>query len=173
MKVLSTFLCSFLLKNGFKLFELLFQDFNSTERSLVLDLAGFKLLELTHSQFVLLADLLQLREGPFALCQPLLQADDLVLQTLVQSLLVFDRLRFDLQLLERPSSQELPNLALDENNSTKTSLVLLALKPASNVGLDYDGLAVAQQLEVTGAREVSTHAGLQQDGTVFVSSGKC
>ncbi len=102
----------------------------------------------------------------------MLQADDLVLQTLVQSLLVFDRLRLDLQLLERSSRQELTDLALNENNTTKISLVLPALKPATNMSLDDDGLAVTQQLEVTGACKVSANAGLQQYCTVLVASVK-
>ena len=125
-----------------------------------------------NGDLVLLAYLLQLRERSLALRQPLLQADDLVLQTFVQRLLVFDRLCFDLQLLELSSRQKLSDLALDENDSVKTSLVFLALQPAPEVSLDDDSLRVPQKLQVTLAGKVTTDPGLQQNGAILVASGK-
>ena len=84
---------------------------------------------------VLLTHLLQLVQTPLALRQTLLQADDLVLQTLVQLLLVLNGLGLDLQLLESSSGQELSDLALNQNNVAKTSKVFSVLEPASNVSL--------------------------------------
>ena len=84
---------------------------------------------------VLFTHLLQVVQTPLTLRQPLLQADDLVLQTLVQLLLVLDGLGFDLKFLEPPSGQELPDLALNQNNVSEASKVFTALKPASYMSL--------------------------------------
>lgn len=118
---------------------------------------------------MLLANLLQLRDGPLALRESLLQADDLVLQTLVQSLLVFDRSRFDLQFLELFSRQELSNLALNENDLSERFEILSTLKPASDVGLDDHGFRVSEKLQVALSSEIAANSGLKQNRAILVA----
>lgn len=82
----------------------------------------------------------QLMVRPGHLIDLLLQADNLVLQTLVEIFNVFDGSGFNSELPVESSSQESSNCCLTNDDLPLHSLIVSSRQPTSNVLLDNNGL---------------------------------